>query len=168
MFMDHLAVKIRQSFDAGAPPQFPDFGPNWKNCESFDETSYFKDKPWDDLSVSDFEAHTVCHSFFPDNVALYYFGANMYVECVSEQYWSMAMDRLFGDLAWRFSSRKPRKRVFGLTSRFGFLWNQMVEPQRNLVLEYLEQAVVDGPRIEIEVIRDALSKITHASWPSGH
>lgn len=164
-FMNKLAVKIRQSFDTGAPPQFPDFGSNWKFSESFEETGYFKDKSWDELSVPDFENHTCCHSFFPDNVALYYFGANMYVECVAEQYWSMAMDRLLTDLAWRFT---PKKKVFGRSSRFGFLWNQMDEPQRNLVVEYLERATADGPMIELEVIRDALSKITHASWPSGH
>lgn len=162
--MDQLAVKIRQSFGSGTPPPFPDFGPNWKFSEAFEETGYFVGKAWDALSVSDFETYTCCHSFFPDNAASYYFGANMYVECVSKKYWSYAMSPLFMDLDWRFS---PKKRVFGLSSRLGVLWKQMTEPQKSTVLEYLDLAIMEGPKMEIEGIRDALAKVTHASWGSG-
>ena len=162
--MDQLAVEIRQLFDYGKPPPFPDLGPDWKFSEAFEETSYFEGKAWDALSVLDFETFTCCHSFFPDNTASYYFGANMYVECISQKYWSMAMERLFMDLDWRFS---PKKKVFGSSSRLGVLWKQMTEPQQSAVLKYLDRAIMDGSMTEIDVIRDARTKVAHSSWGSG-
>lgn len=133
--MDQLVVDIQAHFGLPQPPEFPDHGPNWKLTEAFEETGYFEGKTWADLSVLDFENYTCCHSFFPDSAASYYLGANMYVECVSKQYWSYAMDRLLMDLDWRFA---PGKKVFGHTSKFGKLWKRMSEPQKSTFLSYLD------------------------------
>jgi len=134
--MDQLEEQILQFFDLDIPPKFPELGTNWKHSEAFEETSFFMGKAWDDLSADDFEKFTCCHSFFPKQCALYYLGANMFLECSSAVYWTMAMDKLSMDLSLL---HLPKKKIRGFQPRLLWLWQNMSNAQKSTFMAYLDR-----------------------------
>jgi|GEM_PF-6947070 hypothetical protein len=151
--MDELILRIKENFEASAPPKLPEWRPQWKASEAYEETAYFEGKSWDELKVSDFETYTCCHSFFADDCALYYLGANIYWECRSEHFQTMAMERLLGGLDLVGTAFRKRRR---LSTRIEYLWKRMNGGQQSTLLSYLdrvaESAVADAEAVQ-EIIR---------------
>lgn len=151
--MDELILRIKENFEASAPPKFPEWRPQWKASEAYEETAYLEGQSWDDLKVSDFETYTLCHAFFPDDCALYYLGANMYWECRSEHFLTMAMERLLSDLDRVGTAFRKHRR---LSTRIEYLWKRMNGGQKATLLSYLdrvaESAVADAETVQ-EIIR---------------
>ncbi|WP_264212174.1 hypothetical protein [Leisingera thetidis] len=160
--MDKLILNIQENFGSPKPPKFPEWRPEWKTSEAYEETAYFDGKTWNELQISDFEIYTCCHTFFPEHCALYYLGANMYWECRSRKFHTYAMERLLMGLdSAGFSIRKRRR----FSSRIETLWRSMNEGQKFTLLAYLdrfgEQAELHVEEIRniVQGYRDALQRL---------
>lgn len=160
--MDKLILNIQENFGSPKPPKFPEWRPEWKTSEAYEETAYFDGKTWEELKIADFETYTCCHSFFPENCALYYFGANMYLECRSGSFHSLAMERLLMGLDTTGLSIRKRRR---LPSRIETLWKGMKDSQRFTILAYLDRVAeqvelhVEETRQIVRGYKDALQRL---------
>ena len=150
--MEKLITEIQDHFGLSKSPHFPPYEKEWENSETILETKYFEGKTWTELSVSDFETYTCCHSFFPDNCAIYYLGANMFVECVEGKFNSSAMDRLFMDLQLNVLPKNNRRRRM-FRPKIEALWTRMDEGQRFTVLAYLD-CISDNAVLHVEVTEE--------------